>query len=251
MLAAMTHRPVFLLPGLLEDASAFQQVIDGLSDVAACTVADLTNADTIAELAQGALRQAPAGTFTLVGHSMGGYVALEMLRQAPQRIARLVLLNTHARPDTPEATQNRERLMALADKQFDGVLAALMPKLMTAEHQKDPVRTGILGAMALAVGVEGFKRQQRAIIGRIDSRPHLGAIRCPTLVIAARDDALMPVELLRELADGIPGSQLAIVEDSGHMASMEQPAEVARLLREFIGGDSELPPAVDAAPGLA
>jgi pimeloyl-ACP methyl ester carboxylesterase len=247
----MTRSPVFFLPGLLEDASAFQQVIDGLADVAACTVAGLTNSDSIAGLAADALRQAPDAPFTLVGHSMGGYVALEVLRQAPQRVARLVLLNTHARPDSPEATENRRRLMALADKDFDGVLTQLLPKLMTEAHQQDPVRTGILGAMKMAVGVEGFKRQQRAIIGRIDSRPHLAAIKCPTLVIAARDDALMPVELLEELARGIPGARLSIVEDSGHMASIEQPAEVARLLHEFIAGAASSPaPDADAAPGL-
>ena len=230
----MSHANLLILPGLLEDADAFEAVIAGTADVAASVVADLTRADTVAALAREALKQAPDGPLALAGHSMGGYVALEILRLAPGRVARLALLNTHARPDSAEATENRRRLMKLADTDFEGVMSALMPKLMTAEHLKDPVLTGTLGAMALATGKEAFKRQQAAIIGRPDSRPGLKAIRCPTLVIAARHDALMPVELLEELAAGIPGARLAIVEDSGHMASLEQPEEVAALLRAWL-----------------
>lgn len=228
------HANVFILPGLLEDADAFEHVIEGLRDVATCLVADMTRADTIAGLAQAALAQAPAGPLCLVGHSMGGYVALEVLRQAPGRVAKLALLNTHARPDSAESTENRRRLMALADRDFEAVVASLMPKLMTPAHLDDPVLTGVIGAMALGVGKEGFKRQERAIIGRIDSRPRLKEIACPTLVVAARDDALMPVEILQELADGIPGARLAVVEDCGHMASLEQPARVLELLREWV-----------------
>ena len=232
----MAHIPLFLLPGLLEDADAFEEAIGGLKDIATTRVADLTRAETMPELARAALEQAPPGTFALAGHSMGGYVALEIMRQAPQRVSRLALLNTNARPDSPESTENRKRLMALADRDFEAVVTTLLPKLMTEEHLRDPVLTGIIGAMALATGKEAFKRQERAIIGRIDSRPHLKQIRCPTLVLAARDDQLMPVEVLKEMADAIPGARLAIVEDCGHMASIEQPAEVTRLLREWIAG---------------
>jgi pimeloyl-ACP methyl ester carboxylesterase len=230
----MKRENLFILPGLLEDADAFDAVIAGLADIAACVVADMTRADSIEGLAKAALDQAPAGKFLLAGHSLGGYVALEIMRNAPERVARLALLNTHARPDTAESTENRRRLMALADRDFEQVVATLMPRLMTADHQKDPILTGIIGAMALAVGKEAFKRQETAIIGRIDSRPHLKGIRVPTVVIAAREDQLMPVEILKELADGIPGARLAVIEDSGHMAPMEQPEEVAAALREWI-----------------
>jgi pimeloyl-ACP methyl ester carboxylesterase len=232
----MAHADLLILPGLLEDADAFERVIAGLADVATATVADMTRADTIAGLAKEALKQAPARKFFLAGHSMGGYVALEVLRQAPERVAALALLNTHARPDTPEATENRRRLMALADRDFAAVANDLLPRLMTPEHLKDPELTGIVGGMALAIGAEAFKRQQRAIIGRIDSRPHLKDIRCRTLVVAARHDQLMPVPLLEELAGGIPGARLAVVEDSGHMASIEQPERVLELMREWLAG---------------
>ena len=230
----MTHANLLLLPGLLEDADAFEAVISGTADIATTVVADLTRADIRAALAKAALQQAPEGPLLVAGHSMGGYVALELLRQAPGRVAKLCLLNTHARPDTPESTENRRRLMALADKDFEAVVTTLLPKLMTAEHLKDPILTGVIGAMALATGKEGFKRQEAAIIGRKDSRPHLKDIRCPTTVIAARDDQLMPVALLEELADGIPGARLEVVEDCGHMASLEQPEEVLALVRAWI-----------------
>lgn len=229
-------KTLLFLPGLLEDADGFAPLIARMKGAhAESVVADLTRHDTVAELATSALEQAPDGPLWIAGHSMGGYVALEMARQAPERIAGLALMNTHARPDSPESTENRRRLVKLAETDFPAVNAALLPKLMTPAHLKDPVLSGVVGAMALAVGKDAFARQQAAIIGRIDSRPHLKDIRCPTLVIAARDDALMPLEWLEELASGIPGARLEVVEDSGHLAPLEQPAKVAALLCRWIG----------------
>ena len=228
----MAATPVFFLPGLLEDADAFTYQVEQLRETAPCTVADLTRFESIADLAKDALRQAPAGKIALAGHSMGGYVALEVLRQAPQRVDRLALLNTNARPDSPEATANRKRLMALAERDFPEVIRTLIPKLALEEHLAE--LSGVITEMALGCGKEAFLRQERAIIARIDSRPHLAGIRCRTLVVAARHDALMPVELLEELARGIPKATLAIVEDSGHMASLEQPEKVTGLLRAWL-----------------
>ena len=229
----MDRANVFILPGLLEDADAFEAVIEGLKDVATCVVADLTRANTMAGLANEALKQAPWEKFLLAGHSMGGYVALEVMRQAPQRVTALALLNTNARPDTPESTENRRRLMALADRDFEAVSTTLLPRLMTKEHLEDPLLTGTIGQMALAVGKDSFKRQEEAIIGRIDSRPHLKDIRCPTLVIAASEDQLMPVAVLKEMADAIPGARLELVEDSGHMTTLEHPERIVELLRDW------------------
>jgi len=229
----MDRANVFILPGLLEDADAFEAVIEGLKDVATCVVADLTRANTMAGLAKEALKQAPWEKFLLAGHSMGGYVALEVMRQAPQRVTALALLNTNARPDTPESTENRRRLMALADRDFESVSTTLLPRLMTKEHLEDPLLTGTIGQMALAVGKDSFKRQEEAIIGRIDSRPHLKDIRCPTLVIAAAEDQLMPVAVLKEMADAIPGARLEVVEDSGHMTTLEHPERIVELLRDW------------------
>jgi pimeloyl-ACP methyl ester carboxylesterase len=222
--------PVLLLPGLLEDADAFPVPLAAMRGITSCIVADLTRGDTIAGLAQEALKQAPPGPISLAGHSMGGYVALEIVRQAPDRIERLALLNTNARPDSPESSENRKRLIELAEKDFRSVIQTLLPKLVTAEHLEDLDITGTLSEMALATGKEAFVRQERAIMARIDSRPHLPRIKCKTLVVAARHDQLMPVEMLEELARGIPKATLSIVEDSGHMAPLEQPQAVAELL---------------------
>ena len=230
----MPQTPLLLLPGLLEDADAFGHQVAGLRDIAACTVADLTRSDSIAALAADALAQAPARQFALAGHSMGGYVALEIMRRAPERVARLALLNTHARADTPESTANRRRLMALAETDFPAVSAQLLPNIVAPSHLKDIGISGTVTRMALAIGKDAFLRQERAIIGRIDSRANLAAIRCPTLVVAARGDAIMPLAILEELAAGIPGARLAVIEGSGHMASIEQPAAVTRALREWL-----------------
>jgi pimeloyl-ACP methyl ester carboxylesterase len=229
-----TSPTVLFLPGLLEDADAFTSVIEGFAGRATCVVADLTRSDTIAALARDALAQAPAGNFSLVGHSMGGYVALELMRQAPARVERLALLNTNARPDSPESTANRRRLIDLAQRDFPAVITTLLPKQMTAAHLEDPVLTGIVDSMALGVGAEAFRRQQEAIIHRVDSRPHLAAIRCPTAIVAARDDQIMPLELLQELAHGIPGARLTVIDDCGHMSTIEQPDEVLQALVDWI-----------------
>jgi pimeloyl-ACP methyl ester carboxylesterase len=225
---------VLFLPGLLEDADAFYDQVAHIQPFRPCLVADLTRADTIAELAKDALKQVEEGAFALVGHSMGGYVALEILRQAPQRVERLALLNTNARPDTPESTENRKRLMSLAEKDFPAVIQALLPKLLTRKHVAEVEMTGTIAEMALAIGKDAFARQQRAIIGRIDSRPHLGAIRCPAMVVAGREDAIMPMEVSEELAKGIPGAKLAVIEESAHLPTIEKPAEMTKLLMQWL-----------------
>ncbi len=231
----MPQLPVLLfLPGLLEDADAFASLIEGLAGRARCVVADLTRSDTIEGLARDALAQAPAGRISVAGHSMGGYVALEAVRQAPGRIERLALMNTNARADSPESTENRRRLLALAGRDFRAVITTLLPRLMTPAHLEDTALTGIVDSMALSVGREGFARQQEAIIHRIDSRPHLAAIACPTAVIAAREDQLMPPALLQEIADGISGARLTMIEDCGHMATLEQPGRVLQSLVEWL-----------------
>jgi len=226
---------LLLLPGLLCDARLFAPQVRTLSDVASPVVADLTGADTLAALAASAIARMPAGRFAVAGLSMGGYVALEVMRQAQGRVSGLALLNTNARPDSPESTENRRRLIALAESK--GVLAvnaALLPKLVHPDRVKDAALVELLDGMAGTVGVDGFRRQQNAIIGRIDSRPHLGAIRVPAMVLAAREDAIMPMAVSEEMAQGIPGAVLEIVEHCGHISSLEQPEVVTARLRAWM-----------------
>jgi pimeloyl-ACP methyl ester carboxylesterase len=161
----VTKPRLLLLPGLLEDADAFSQVIEGMREVADCSVADLTRSNTIAGMARDVLAEAPEGTVALAGHSMGGYVALEVMRQAPGKVERLALLNTNGRPDSPESTENRRRAIALSQRDFPAVVEALLAKQLTPGHLQNTDITGTITSMALSVGKEAFARQQEANIG--------------------------------------------------------------------------------------
>jgi len=225
---------LFLLPGLLSDARLWQHQMAGLSDIAHVSVADLSGADTIAALASAALSQAPSKRFALGGLSMGGYVALEMMRQAPERIQALALLDTNARPDTPEATENRRRLMQLAARDFSAVTDTLLPKLLHPDHVADASLAKLHAAMARGIGVQAFLRQQRAIMARGDSRPSLSQISCPTLVLCGREDSLTPVEVHEEMAQAIPRARLMVIEQCGHLSALEQPQQVNHALRRWL-----------------
>jgi pimeloyl-ACP methyl ester carboxylesterase len=226
--------PLLLLPGLLNDRRLYAHQIDGLSDIATIHVGDLTGADRMADLARHALASAPAGRFALAGLSMGGYVALEIMRQAPERVRGLALLDTTARPDTAESTANRHRFIALSATDFRAVVGALLPRLLHPAHLQDSAITGAIHAMADSVGREAFVRQQTAIMHRIDSRPHLARIQCPTLVLCGREDAITPVDVHAEMAAAVPGARLVVIERCGHLATLEQPAEVTAALRTWL-----------------
>jgi pimeloyl-ACP methyl ester carboxylesterase len=227
---------LLILPGLLCDARAFQAQVAGLKHHANCVVADLSAADSIVGMAASSLRRVPPGPLAVAGHSMGGYVALEIARQVPDRVVGLALLNTNARPDSEQSTEDRRRMMKLAETDFERVVNALLPKLLHADHMRDAAMVATIKAMAAAVGKDGYVRSQTAIINRIDSRPHLGKIRCPTLVVAGRDDAIMPLAVLEELANGITGSRLVVAEKCGHMATLEQSQMVTMNLVHWLSG---------------
>ena len=225
---------LLLLPGLLNDARLFQFQIEDLADIAQSTVADLTVADTIAELAAAALAHAPQ-KFALAGLSMGGYVALEIMRQAPKRVLGLALLDTSARPDTPEATANRQKLMTQAETNFQIVLDTLMPKLVHPSRMKYNLIVDTVYSMGHRVGKEAFLRQQRAIMRRIDSRPYLGKIvDCPTLILCGRDDVITPVEVHEEMAAAIPGSHLVVIDECAHLSTMGEPKPVSAAMRAWL-----------------
>ncbi|MCC7428436.1 MAG: alpha/beta fold hydrolase [Alphaproteobacteria bacterium] len=228
---------LLLLPGLLCDAALWEHQRRHLGECAGpISVADLARDDSVAAMAEGVLAQAPA-RFALAGLSMGGYVAFEIMRRAPDRVSRLALFDTSARPDTPEQTARRRGLMELAEKgQFKGVTPRLLPLLVHPERVADPPLAGAVMAMAERVGQAAFLRQQRAIMGRPDSRPGLEAIRCPTLVVAGRQDALTPPALAEEIAAGIPGARYVPIEDCGHLATMEQPQAATALMRLWLTG---------------
>ncbi|MDZ7280978.1 alpha/beta hydrolase [Sphingomonas sanguinis] len=225
--------PVVFLPGLLCDQSLWRSQIDALADRCAPFVADLTLDDDIAAMAVRTLAAAPP-SFSLVALSMGGYVALDIMRQAPERIRRLALIDTSARADTPERTHERLRgIQSLERGRFLGVSRPLLRNLVHRNHWEDDVATA-MQAMAGRVGKTAFLRQQRAIMNRPDSRGHLGDIAVPTLIVVGRQDRITPVDHARELHDAIPGSSFHIFDQCGHMAALEEPERINGLLREWL-----------------
>ncbi|MBL8700411.1 MAG: alpha/beta fold hydrolase [Alphaproteobacteria bacterium] len=230
----MTRPELILLPGLLCDAALWAPQRDGLNDVADIRIGDLTQTDSIAAMAARVLADAPE-RFALAGLSMGGYVAFEIMRRAPARVTRLALLDTSARPDAPERLQQRRDLIRLAQTgEFRGVTPRLLPQWVHPENMKDPELVATVTAMTQRVGRDVFIRQQTAIMGRPDSRPGLVQIRVPTLVLCGRQDQATPVELAREIAADIPNARLEVIEQCGHLSTLEKPAAVNRALRQWL-----------------
>jgi pimeloyl-ACP methyl ester carboxylesterase len=225
--------PLLLLPGLTNDARVWNGVIGALGGAAECSVAPLTSAETMQALAANVLANAPA-RFALAGLSMGGYCAFEIQRQAPDRVLAIALVDTSARPDTAESRANREKQIERAKTDYAGLVSELVPKWVHPSRLDDPDVGGVVRTMALEAGAQTFARQQRAIMSRADSRPLLATIRCPAVVIAGRDDALMPREIHEEIANGIAGARLVMLDACGHLAPLERAAGVADALRQWL-----------------
>jgi pimeloyl-ACP methyl ester carboxylesterase len=225
---------LILLPGLLNTAKVFEPLIAELGDAADVVVPELYECESIEDMAQAALGLAPE-RFALGGFSMGGYVAFEILRRAPQRVERLALIDTQASPDPPESTARRR---AFVDQskigRFHGVTSSLMPSLIHPSRLSDASVTGPIVEMAQVIGADGFAREQRAIMARPDSRPLLIDIKAPTVVISGRQDRTVPLARAEEMAADISHSQLVVLEQCGHMAPLERPAELAAALRRWL-----------------
>ena len=232
----MSKPNLLLVPGLLCDRRLWQAQVEGLRHSAECTVADISSADTVAAMAAAAIARMPPGPFAVAGLSMGGYVALEVARQAAPRLRGLALLDTNARPDSEQATADRRRMMKLAETDFERVVNALLPRLLAPAHMRDAKLVAVVKAMAKDTGVEAYRRQQEAIIGRVDSRPHLARIACPTLVLCGKEDALTPVALHEEMANAIPGARLVVAPQCGHLSPLEQPQVVTMNLVHWLSG---------------
>jgi pimeloyl-ACP methyl ester carboxylesterase len=230
----MAKPSLVLLPGLLCDAALWQAQVERFADRFTVTVADLTRDDSLRGMAGRVLASAPE-RFALAGLSMGGYVAQEILREAPGRVSRAALLDTSARPDTPEQVERREALIKLAQTgKFKGVTPRLLPLLIHADRLSDRALTGIVMAMAEGVGQAAFVRQQRAILRRPDGRPALAKIACPTLVVCGRDDVVTPLAFSEEIARAIPEAHLVVIESCGHLSALEHPDAVNAAFEDWL-----------------
>ncbi len=231
----MTDRaPLLLLPGLLCDARLWDDQLAGLADIADAQVADLTLDDSVSEMVARALAHAPL-RFALAGLSMGGYVAFEIMRQAPVRVMRLALIATSAAPDPPvRANARRAAMRSLELGRFLGVTGRLLPQLVHPDHVEGPVGDAVQ-AMAARVGGDAFLRQQRAILGRPDSRPLLPRIAVPTLIAVGDGDRLTPPAEAHAMHAALPAAQFHLFHSCGHLPPLERPDETTNVLRHWLG----------------
>ena len=194
----------------------------------------MTQDDTIEDMAERVLAGTPE-TFALAGLSMGGYAGQEIMRQAPERVERLALLDTSPDADIPENKKQRQGFIAQLDLgPFWGVTGKLLPVLIHQDRLDDDVLVAVIKASAQNIGAEAFARQQHAIMSRPDGREDLKKIACPTLVLCGRQDALTPLTGHEEMAAAIPNASLVVIEDCGHLAPLERPAAVSSAMRAWL-----------------
>jgi len=226
--------PLILVPGLLCDYRLWSHQSQYLADIAESSIAQSTADDDLSIMARRILADAPP-KFALAGLSMGGYVCLEIMRQAPERVRRLALLDTSARPDTPDQSARRRGLIELAEKgRFKGVTPRLLPLFLHPARLTDEDLTLAVMDMTERVGKDAFLRQQKAILARPDSRPGLAAIEVPTMVACGREDQVTPLEMSEEIAALTPAARLCVIEECGHLSSMERPFAVTALMRDWL-----------------
>lgn len=224
---------LILLPGLLNDAELWRDQISGLSDVARIWVPDLTPYATLREMAEHVLEHAEP-RFALAGFSMGGYVAQEIARIAPERIERLALLDTSIRVDTPERVAQRQALNKAAAKggTFLGIGQAILKSYVDASRLDDADLTGRIVDMTQRLGREVFLRQNS--LEREDGEAALKALRVPLVIIVGENDQITPAVGHREMARAIGCSHLLVIPRAGHMTPMEAPGAVNGALRHWL-----------------
>ncbi len=229
--------PLVLVPGLSCSAALYAPQWPALAAGGRpILVADHARDETFAAIAGRLLAAAPP-RFALCGLSMGGYIAFEVMRRAPERVTRLALLDTSAKPPTEETNAMREQMIALAEKgAYDNVTTLLWQRLVAPARLTDePLRLAVR-AMADEIGAAGFVRQQKAIMARPDSRPGLSAIAVPTLVLVGEEDIITPSADAREIADGIgPKAKLIVLPGCGHLSTLEEPEAVTAELLAWLG----------------
>lgn len=233
--AGMTS--VILLPGLACDDELFAHQAAALRGVARVHTSNAhARAGTLPEMARLLLQEQP-GAHIFIGASMGGMLAMELHRQAPQRVRAMALLGTTAQPDTPELIALRTQACELfAAGRMDEVLRANVLFAFHPTHQKEPGLVARYLAMLGRAGAKQLIAQNRAVMARVDSRPYLPQVRCPVLVACGEADLLTPAERSLEMARLMPQAALEVVPGAGHMLTMEQPERVSALLVRWVAG---------------
>lgn len=227
--------PLLLLPGLMNDARVWAPLVQALGSQRFVQVAPTHLHGNVADSAREAIALMPPGRFAVAGFSLGGYVALEVCRQAQERAAGLGLLSTGARADAEEAKQARVRMVQALGSgaaTLDEIAAGFASRVVHPSRLNDAPLLSLLADMASRIGRDGFARQQQSAMDRGDCRALLTAFSEPALVLCGREDQVTPLALSEEMAALLPDAELVTVEGAGHMSTLERPeVVVAAVLR--------------------
>ena len=226
--------PLILIPGLLCDATIWRGQIEAFAATHEVIVPVLDGFDSIPDMAAAVLERAPA-EFALAGHSLGGRIALEVIRQAPRRVTRLALLDTGVHPCAAGEPARRQELLSIAFAEgMRAVARVWLPPMVHPSRHPDTTVIGPLEAMVERRTPVSFRNQVEALLNRPDGGPVLESIRCPTLVLCGHEDGWSPLAQHERIAAAIGGSILAVIDECGHMAPFERPAEVTRELERWL-----------------
>jgi pimeloyl-ACP methyl ester carboxylesterase len=222
------------VPGLLCTDALFQPQIDALSASHSIHIAQTTDCETIDQMVEYML-DSVSGEIIVIGLSMGGYVAQEAARIAPDRISAIALLSTSAQPDDEARKRQRHELIKLSEiGRFKGVTPRLLPRFLSAEALEDEAMCQTVMDMAAEIGQKHFTSQQYAIMARRDQRPYLPSFHKPSLVLCGMADELTPPQLSEEMAGLLPRAELVLPDKIGHLSSLEAPEEVTQAIIRLI-----------------
>jgi pimeloyl-ACP methyl ester carboxylesterase len=238
----MEKTPLLLVPGMLCSPRLYTAQVPALSAEAEVVVPDWRRAPlAIWDSWEGAARwivdQMPPGKFVLAGLSLGGMLAVEIKQFAAERVTKLALLDTGMRSQSEaEGAIRRARIRLANEGHFELVLGMQLARFIPAYRLPDKALVDEVMAMCGEIGVEIYKRQEELAAIRADRRPDLPKIKCPTIVVCGRDDAATPLFLSEEMAAAIKGSELIVIEQCGHLITMEKPAESTAILKRWLSG---------------
>lgn len=226
--------PVVMVPGLNCSARVYAPQLPALWQFGSVQIADHRRGNSMVAIAKSILDASPP-RFALVGFSMGGYISLEILRQAKERVIKLALIDTAAAADRTDQTEKRHKSIALTREGKSAEREeALWPLLVHESRLKDEAVRTIVKEMHQDTGTDAYINQQTAIMGRADSRPMLKELKMETLIVVGDSDQLTPPAAAKEMHELVTGSKLDVIPNCGHMSTLERPDRVTKLLVEWL-----------------
>jgi pimeloyl-ACP methyl ester carboxylesterase len=240
----MTKTPLLLVPGLLCSPRLYAPQVGALSDIAEIVVPDWRQAplsifESWDSTARWVLDRMPPGPFALAGLSLGGMISVEIMQFAADRVTKLALLDTGMRgQNETEKAIRRARIRLASEGRFELVLGLQLARFLPAYRLPDKKLVDEVMTMCLETGAEIYRRQEELAAIRVDRRPDLPKIKCPTIVACGRDDVTTPLAFSEEIAAGIKGSELIVIEECGHLITLEKPEETNAILRRWLTSSS-------------